>query len=91
MLFTKRCIVCGKLYKTENTRTRYCSLECKDAGTKQLRKAWLEAHPGYNAQKVREHREREKAQQPPRQPRVMSDRFNNFLQSERGGSHGSEI
>lgn len=79
MRYKKRCPVCGSIFTTDRTQTKYCGLVCKDIAMKKQLREWRENHPGYHAEKMRKTRERERSEQPGRQPREVSERFKELL------------
>ena len=51
MRYKKRCPVCGSIFTTDRTQTKYCGLVCKDIAMKKQLREWRENHPGYHAEK----------------------------------------
>lgn len=54
----KTCVLCGTEFVSSAPNQRYCSLACREANKKRKRQEWLENHPGFMAEYMREYRKR---------------------------------
>ena len=53
---TVKCSICGRLFKTSAPNIKYCSLNCKESGTRARRARWEVNNPRYNSEYIKGHR-----------------------------------
>lgn len=51
-----KCVVCGKLFKTDSGGAKYCSKDCRKKGQRENNKEWQKNNPDYMKNYMRKYR-----------------------------------